>query len=202
MSARALAGISIAGLLVFAATIATQQPLVSSFDPARQMLSEYVHTRLGALAVAGFVAWGISLAAAAGLTIVAASRRGWMARLQAGALLAAAVGILLVACFPTDRGLAAPGVVTEATVAGQVHDAASAGATACVLLAALLGAARFPGRIRTLSLVLLSVALAASAVLLGIGDPLPGLRQRLLLAAACVWQGGWVLFLRGRPLPT
>ena len=45
---------------------------------------------------------------------------------------------------------------------------------------------------RGLSRAVLAVAVIASAVLLAIGDPVDGIRQRILVAAACVWQAALV----------
>ena len=201
MSAKAWIGISTAGLIGFVAVVATQQLLAPNFNPSRQTISEYVHSPPGALMVAGFLAWSVSLAALAGLTnAVGSVRRGsdWMTRLQATALLIAAGAILLVACFPTDRGSEVPGAVTQTTAAGRVHDAASAVATASILVAVLVGAARSRGSVRVLTLLLLSVGTASSVTLLAVGDPAPGVRQRALVATACLWQAVLLFALRRR----
>jgi hypothetical protein len=204
MPIRAWIQISAAGLLVFAVTVATQGIVVGGFDPAEQTISEYVHSA-GATIVVGFLAWSISLLALAGLTFAVArgcSGRDRLTWLQAGALLGAAVGVALLALFPTDRGAEVPGAVTHTTVAGQVHDAASALVAVGILVAAVIGAVRYDGSIRALSLSLVAIGAASSVAMLAIGDPLPGVRQRVLVAAGCLWQAVCLLRLRAEAAAT
>jgi hypothetical protein len=102
----------------------------------------------------------------------------------------------VLACFSTDRGAEAPGLVAHTTSAGQVHDGASAFTALGILVAALLGAVRRSGWIRVLTSVLVAIGLISSLALLAAGDPLAGIRQRALLATACLWQAAWLLALR------
>jgi hypothetical protein len=155
--------------------------------------------------VAGFLAWSFSLLALAGLTLAIAKNGGGgdrSARLQAGALLGAAVGVALLALFPTDRGAEVQAVVTHTTLAGRVHDVASALTTIGLFAAALTGAVRRGGLIRTLTLALMAIGVASSVALLMTGDSSPGIRQRLLVAAGCLWQAVWLLGVRAEDAAT
>jgi Protein of unknown function (DUF998) len=205
MSARAWIWVSATGLLIFVAIVATQGIVVAGFDPSRQEISEYVHSSAGAEMVVGFLAWSLSLLALAGLTAVIARDRGEGNRLtylQIGALLSAAAGVVVLACFPTDRGAEVPGVVTHITASGQVHNAASALATISIFVAALTGAVRRGGSIRVLTLGLLATGILSSVVLLAVGDPLPGIRQRALVAVGCLWQAVWLVSASREASPT
>jgi drug/metabolite transporter (DMT)-like permease len=190
MGLRALTWTSAAGLLIFVVIVATQGIGLAGFDPANQQVSEYVHTSAGALMTFGFLAWAVSLLALAGVTIALAKVEAvrWPPYLQAGALVCAGLGAALLGCFPTDRGAEIAGAITRDTAAGEVHDSASALTTAGIFLAAIASAVRFRGSLRVFTLGLVVVALASTAVFLLIGDPLPGIRQRLLLGAGCLWQ--------------
>ena len=192
-----LTWISAMGLLVFIVAMTVQHALVPNADPAKRMLSEYVHSATGALTVIGFLAWSVSLAALARLTAASRPLHGedLLARLQVAALVVTAAGLLLVGCFPTDRGAETPGAVIHATTTGHIHDAASALVTGGILVAAGIGAARYPGRNRVLTVVLLLIAAASSVCLLALGDPAPGLRQRLLVGIGCLWQVVWLVEL-------
>ena len=204
-SLRAWTWVGVIGLAVFVTVVAAQGVLlVPGFDPGHQEISEYVHSPAGAAMEVGFLCWALSLAALARLT----ARIDWsaggdrLACCQAGALLFAAVAVIVLAIFPTDRGAEVPGVVTHGSLAGQIHDAASASTTLGILVAVLIGAARRGGPIRALSLALLGIAIVSGTVLLVIGDPLPGGRQRALVAAGCLWQAAWLLEMRRDVIPT
>jgi hypothetical protein len=205
MSPRLWTWLSAVGLLLFVAIVAMQGAGVAGFDPAQQQISEYVHSSASAVMVVGFLAWSLSLLILAGLTQASARdhrEEDWPINLQAGALVVAAVGAFLLACFPTDRGVAVPGVVTHASATGQIHDAASALCAASILVAALVGAMRCSGSIRALTAALIATGLASSVVLLAIGDPVPGIRQRVLVAAGCLWQATWLWKLRTEAVAT
>jgi hypothetical protein len=186
------------GLAAFVVIVATQGPLPGvSFDPAHQTISEYAHTSAGVLMTVGFIVWALSWAVLAG-TGSAPSPGSSSTRLlsvQRIAFGGTAVGLVLVACFTTDRGIVQPGVVIRATTGGGLHDEASALVTAGILVAALTGAALVGGRVRTLTLLLMSIAVAADVLMLALGDPLPGIRQRILVTAGCLWQALWLAAL-------
>jgi hypothetical protein len=192
--------VSAAGLAAFVVVVATQSLLAPGFDSARQMISEYVHTSDGPLMTVGFLAWSVSLAALAYLTVVAErwGEDGLMAQAQQACLLVAAVSVLLLACFATDRGAQIPGAVTRATAAGHLHDAASTLASVSLLAAVLIGVRRCHGAAHVPTLLLLALGLASVLVLLAAGDPVPGIRQRALVATACLWQAFWLWELGNR----
>lgn len=198
VTSRVWIAIAAGGLVVFAVVVATQGLLPeASFDPAHQTISEYAHTSAEPLTMIGFIAWALSWAVLAGLSSVPSSGSPslHLLTLQRVAFALTAIGLVLVACFATDRGLVEPGVVTHATTEGRVHDAASALATVGILVAASTGAALVSGRVRTLTLLLTSIAIASDVLLLALGDPLPGIRQRILVTAACLWQVIWLTTL-------
>jgi Protein of unknown function (DUF998) len=176
------------GLAAFLVVVAVQPLLEPSYDPLRQGISEFVHTGAGGLDLFGFLSWAFSLAILAGIVATAPRERGrGRAReAEAAGLGAAAVGLLLVACFATDRGAEAAGEVTHATAAGRIHDLGSALVAAGVLLAVLAEGGR--GADCRLALATIAAAALSSAVLFALGDPLPGLRQRCLVTCACAWQ--------------
>lgn len=186
--------IAAAGLAAFAVVVITQGlvPRVS-FDPLHQTISEYTHTPAGALMPVGFLAWAVSWAVLAGpATPSGGGSTARLSMLQRAAFAGAAVGLVSVACFATDRGLAEPGVVGHTTTEGGIHDAASALVTVSILVAALTGAALRGGRVKALTLLLLSAVCVADVLMLALGDPLPGVRQRILVVAGCLWQALWL----------
>jgi hypothetical protein len=202
VSLRAWIWVAAVGLASFVAIVAMQGVLlIPSFDPGHQQISEYVHSPAGAVMVVGFLCWALSLAVLVGL-IARVDCGDRLAHPQAGALLLAAVAVVVLAIFPTDRGTAIPGVVTHASLTGQIHDAASAATAVGIFVAALVGAARRGGPVRALSLALVGIGIAASIVLLALGDPLPGGRQRVLVAVGCLWQAAWLLEMRLDVTPT
>jgi hypothetical protein len=187
--------VAISGLTAFVAIVATQGLLpAASFDPVHQTISEYAHTSAGALTAVGFIAWALSWTALAGPGSAPSPDRSspQLLTLQRIAFAGAAIGLILVACFPTDRGLVEPGVVLSATTEGRIHDAASALVTVGILVAALTGAVLVGGRVRALTLLLMSIAFATDVLMLALGDPLPGIRQRVLVTAGCLWQALWI----------
>ncbi len=186
------------GLAAFVVIVATQGLLPgASFDPVHQQISEYAHTPAGALMAVGFLAWALSWAVLAGpgsaLPPGSSPRR--LLSGQRIAFATTAIGLVLVTCFATDRGLVQPGVIVHSTTGGEIHDTASALVTAGILVAALTGAALVGGRVRTLTLLLMSIAVAVDVLMLTLGDPLPGIRQRILVIASCLWQGLWLATL-------
>ncbi|MDQ3725651.1 MAG: DUF998 domain-containing protein [Actinomycetota bacterium] len=185
---------SACGLALFLLVVLIQPLLEPAYDPLRQGISEFVHTDAEGLVLAGFLAWASSLAILAGLVVATgqAPDRRRATLLEAAGLGAAVAGLLLVTCFATDRGAEVAGEVTRATTTGRIHDIGSAMVIGGVLLAVMADAAR--RRDPRLAVALLAAAVVASAILFALGDPLPGLRQRCLLACGCFWQA--VVLLR------
>jgi hypothetical protein len=93
---------------------------------------------------------------------------------------------VLVICFATDRGAEVAATVTHRTTPGRIHDVGSALVTASILIAVIADA--FRERSAGLTSAVIAAAVISSALLFALGDPLPGLRQRCLVACACFWQ--------------
>jgi Protein of unknown function (DUF998) len=174
LSATALTGFVLATL--------AEHALNASLSPARHQISEYVHGRAGWLMVAGFVAWAVSLVATAELV------RSWSLALSA-LLGVAAVGFVITAVWATQTsaGELPPGV--ERTTAGRLHDAGSGVASLAMLAAAVVSVRVGPvRRLRRLAIGVIGVAIVADVALLAVGASVGGVRQRVLVLAAVVWQ--------------
>jgi hypothetical protein len=170
-------------LAVFAAVSIAEHLLRPGLDPARHEISEYAHGPGGWAMTAGFAMWAVSLSATAAL--VPADRR-----VLRSLLAVAALGMFVTATWrtQTSAGQLPPGVAR--TAAGRLHDTGS-GLTSLALLAAALLTTRATWvlrRIQRLSAAVVIVAVGASVVLLGVGPEVDGVRQRVLLVCACVWQ--------------
>jgi hypothetical protein len=173
------------GLAAFVAIVGAEHLLDRSLDPATHEISEYVHGSAGGLMVAGVCAWAISLAATAALAT--ASQR---MRPTSIPLWTAAVGLMVTASFATQAsaGHLPPGV--RLGTSGRLHDLGS-GATSLGLFVAAatsIFVARGAKRYRRVTTTLLALAVASDLGLLAIGPAVGGLRQRLLVAAGCLWQ--------------
>jgi hypothetical protein len=155
-----------------------------ALDPATHQVSEYVHAQLGWLMTCGFVLWALSIVVTA--VVVSDAAKG---RALAGALLIAAVGMGVTACFATQTsaGHLPPGVSHSTT--GRLHDIGS-GLASAALIAAVLLSLRLRGRptLRKVTMTLVAVAGPATVLLLVLGSEVAGIRQRLLILTACVWQ--------------
>jgi MFS family permease len=180
---RRLTAIGITGLLVFLVAVIAEHIAKPSLDPATHEISEYVHTPLGWLMTAGFVAWAASLVA----TGVLVDR--WRMRTVSVAMLAAAVGMAITASFATQTSAGRLPRGVAWSVAGRLHNFGS-GLTTLALLAAVLLSLRVQQRpkLRRLSLLLLALALPADLILLVLGSDVAGIRQRVLVAIGCTWQ--------------
>ena len=152
---------------------------------------------------AGFLAWAASLLATAAIVWRAApGRRHPRARVALTVLFViAAAGLALTACFATQTsaGVLPPG--TARSTGGRIHDLASGAAMDALAVAVLVSIAALAQstRFRVLAGALLAISVVATAVLLSIGDPVDGIRQRVLVAAGCAWQLALVLALTAPP---
>lgn len=172
------------GVVVFAVIVAVECAINPALDPARHEVSEYVHARLGPLMTIGFVCWAASLAATSWAVL-----RDTGARLVAAGLGVACAGMLLTASFATQTsaGRLPPGETL--TTVGRLHDIGSGTTTVALLFAAMLSLKSFDGRrFRQQVALLLIVLLCSDIALLAVGPQVSGVRQRILLAGACVWQ--------------
>jgi Protein of unknown function (DUF998) len=175
---------AVCGLAMFAAIVAVECAINPALDPARHEVSEYVHARLGVLMTVGFACWATSLAATSWAVL---TRTG--ARLVAAGLGVACAGMLVTAVFATQTsaGRLPPGETL--TPIGRLHDIGSGTTTVALLFAALLSLRSLKGqRFRRQVALLLIVLLCSDIVLLAVGPQVAGVRQRILLAGASVWQ--------------
>jgi uncharacterized protein DUF998 len=191
--------VALAGLLTFVAIVALQHALVPRLTPDRHTISEYANARASWLMVAGFVAWAASLLATAALVRGdrPATRRAVGHVVLAALLLVAAAGVLLTALFATQTSAGALPPGARLTASGRIHDLASGGVSLALLpavgvsIAALSRRGRFPWT----TAALLVLAIVGGGVLLAVGDPVDGIRQRLLVVVACAWQAALILTL-------
>jgi uncharacterized protein DUF998 len=178
------------GLAVFVTIVTFEHLGVSDLSPATHVISEYANAGDRALMTAGFLAWALSLGAVTLLACV--DRAPGSARNLSIALTTtlgiAATGAAVTACFRTQTSVVPSGV--SRSLAGRLHDLGSGTVTLGLLLAALASAAVFetPRWYRRAALALVIFSVATDAALLAVGPSVGGLRQRVLLAAACTWQ--------------
>lgn len=181
-TARAAAGT----LTVFVTVVMAQHILVPSLDPWRTTVSEYANGPHSELMTVGFVSWTLAFAFSA----VASHRlEGSLNRALAWAFGAACVGGLLVTLFHTQAVYARIPVGESLRATGRLHDAGAA-LIALALSAGLVravGARELPRKVRSVSAVMMAVVLCDYAILLALGDPVPGLRQRIVIAVAVTW---------------
>jgi hypothetical protein len=171
-------------LVLFLFILGLENAINSSLDPTTHRISEYVNGDWGWLMSLGFGSWAFSLAATA-YYLCGFPRGG---PVFAG-LLIAAVGMTITACFATQTsaGRLPPG--ESLTLSGQLHDFGSGLAT-LALAGAVLSSLRLESkRLRRCTAALLVVAIAVG-VLIFAGGEAPGIRQRLLVLFACLWQAG------------
>jgi hypothetical protein len=189
LAAQPIRTAAVAALAVFVLLVAALHVLIPSLAPARYTISEYVKTGAGWIMVLAFVAWATALA----LTAVHISRTGAAIRhprVVAGLLALSSTGVLLAAAFPTQ---AVGGVVPEGvalTMTGRLHDVGSGLVTLAIFAAAAtVGVAHGArSKLERISIGLVVFALVVQVSLLAVGPEVGGIRQRLLVLAACAWQ--------------
>ena len=102
----------------------------------------------------------------------------------------AALGILVVACFPTQTvaSVLPPGV--ERTTTGRLHDLGAFVVMVALFAATLIASStiEWPAWFRRWALALLAFAVIVGGALLAGGDDVGGLRQRLLVLTGCAAQ--------------
>ena len=191
MIERALQLIAWSALGSFIGVVLLQHLVSSELRPDEHVISEYATTDAGPLMVVGFVAWSVAFAATSVLTW----RRGSLIRPDRGSrmlalcLALAAAGALVTAIFETQAVASVVPPGTPRTTAGRLHDGGSGLLSVSLLLAcaASVRAIGFARGFRRTALALLVLAVVADVVLLAVGDPVPGARQRVLVATACGW---------------
>lgn len=175
---------ALGGVLSFLVIVVIEHWVNSSLDPAIHRISEYVNGRWGWLMVVGFAAWASSLAA----TAVWAGERSH-GKGPRPPLLVAAIGMLMTACFATQTSAGQLPPESSLTLSGRLHDLGSGISTVALAVAVLLSLQpKEPQKLRRSTLWLLLVTFALWAILLALGDDAAGVRQRLLVVTACMWQ--------------
>jgi hypothetical protein len=190
--------VALGGLIAFVAIVVLQHLLVPELAPRRNTISEYANANVGWLMVAGFLAWALSLAATADL--VRRDGHSVAHGLLVACIGAAALGMLVTACFPTQTiaGVLPAGV--ERSTAGRLHDLGS-GAVMLALFAASVIALRaiaWPSWFRWWTVGLLALAVVGGGALLTGGQDFGGLRQRLLVTVGCAVQAALLRVLQVR----
>ncbi len=178
-----LRALGVSGILLFLALTAAEHVIRPELSPATHQISEYANGRDGALMTAAFLLWSISLACTGSL-----AWRVGLGRSAGVALFVAAAGIAMTAAWPTQTsaGVLRPGETLGA--AGRLHDIGSGIATFALLLAAIMSLRFCEAGLRRFTAVILAAAIPADIVLLAIGSDVAGIRQRVLVLAACLWQ--------------
>jgi Protein of unknown function (DUF998) len=195
ISSRLVKSVALIGLYGFAALVVIEHLLNLSLDPLRHQVSEYANSPSGDLMAFGFLLWASSLVATAFLV-----EHGRRDHLLAALLAVGALGLVLVALFPTETSGGELPAGAQLTSVGKLHDLGS-GLTSLTLFLSALAVAAGGGsdrRFRRITLALVLTSLALSVVLLLIGPSVGGLRQRLLLLIGCGWQ---LLLLQTLPNP-
>lgn len=190
--------VAVGALVGFVAAVAALHLLEPELAPDRHVISEYVNTEFGPLMTIGFSSWSLSLGLTALVVLESSAGSPRIRHVIAGLLALAATGLVLTACCPTE---AVAGVVPEGhelTTVGRLHDVGS-GLTTTALLAAVVtaGVGWHAGRpLRSLSAGFAVTAITVQVVLLAVGPEVGGIRQRLLLLVACVWQAALLQMVR------
>jgi len=173
-------------LALFIVVLAAEHLLQPGLSPERHRISEYANGSPGWLMTAGFVAWALSLAAAAG-AVRGSELRPVAGRSAVCALLAvAASGALITALFNTGT---IAGVVPHGhhlTTGNHLHDIGSGVLALALWGGALVSLLFHERRLRTWTTGVLTTSVACAVALSTAG--LPGIEQRVLVLLACAWQ--------------
>jgi hypothetical protein len=184
--------VAAAGLALFVSVVGIEHLRATDLNPATHMVSEYANTGDRALMTAGFLAWAVSLAGTALLLRTVAVAVGAPSRVTVLAVLLwlAAAGVLVLAAFHTQTVAGKLPNGLQRSWAGRLHDLGSGIAAAALLLGVLVSAAALarPRWYPKAAIAIAVGAVAADVALLEVGPSVGGWRQRLLLAAACIWQ--------------
>jgi hypothetical protein len=181
-----------AALALFIACLVAAHLLNAGLDPTRHMVSEYANQRSGWVIEAGFCAWAMAL-----LLLAAA---GSAARAVSVLLVIAALGVVVLAAFPTQTSAGTLPAGVARSTGGRLHDLGSDLTTLALVAAAVTSAAAARRRHdppATAMVVVLGLVALATVVGLVIGPSVAGLRQRAMLGGALAW-----LWLLGRRAAT
>jgi hypothetical protein len=176
------------GVFVFATVL--EHFLMPGLSPDRHRISEYANGPSGWLMTAGFAAWAGSLLAVACATLSSPVTPRTVALVVGLLLLIAAAGAAATAAFTTGTSA---GVVLRGhhlTMGNRIHDLGSGVLGVALWGAVLIGAGIGDARLRLASMILLVLAALLAGVLSSGVLDLPGIRQRVLVGLACLWQLG------------
>jgi hypothetical protein len=199
MSLRRLA---VGGVLALIAVVVAEHILAPGLSPLYREVSEYANARYGALMVAGFAAWAASLAATGALASRARGAHRYATVALSALFALASAGLVLTACFhtQTSAGHLPPGVARA--LGGELHNLGSGVALLALTLAVPVSACALDRpRYRAFALYLLVIVVAIAIALLIVGPQVAGLRERCLLAAACIWQLALIRALTETSIP-
>lgn len=170
---------------LFVTVLAVQHLIEPGLSSTQNMISEYANTGSGVVMEIAFAAWGVSWVL---LALIFVRRRWWV---TAAAAVVAAAGATLITAFSTQAVAGHVPAGVARTVAGRLHDlggelllGGALLAAATTMVACLCGGTPLRGG----GTALLVAALIVVGGLLALGDPAPGLRHRVLVAAAVGWQ--------------
>ncbi len=187
------------GVIAFVAITLVEHALVPRLEPAHYMISEYANVGgiAGAAGAVALAAWGGSFLACAALGWAVGANiaeRTVSSRALAALLLMAGLGFIVAAVCPTQAVRGVVPVGEHLRLAGRLHDLGSG-----IGQLSIFGAAIVSGRIfaahrsfhrATVALVATGLLVGPTFAVLGVGDR--GLRQRALVAGACVWELGLI----------
>jgi hypothetical protein len=177
------------GMLGFFAVVLAEHLLRQGLSPASHEISEYANGPHSELMEIGFAAWALSLAAEALLVLWTRRGRALATRLVSGLLLCAAAGIAVTAIFNTQTSAGHLPAGVMYTKAGELHNLGSGLALVALLLATIASIVAFEVHsYRRFTVLLLVGGLGMAGVLLLVGPEVAGVRQRVLLLAALLWQ--------------
>lgn len=177
-------------LIAFVGVVVAQHAIEPGLSAHQHQISEYTNGSAGGAMVAAFLAWAASVL----LTAVVTARSACVvhrpsARAMTALLLLAAAGLVVTACFVTQTVAGELPLGASLGTTGRLHDlgsgAALAAFVACVPLSFV--ALSWPARVRWTAIAVLLSAGAITVGLAALGE-LPGVRQRVLVGAACLWQ--------------
>jgi hypothetical protein len=172
-----------ASLVLFVAAVLAEHLIRPGLSPWRHQISEYANGSAGGLMTVGFFAWAVSLALTSGLLAA-------HARLLSLSIAVGAAGMLLIALFHTQTVAGQLPSGTARTTGGRLHDLGGELLAGGLLVSAALVAVSDHRlrRLRRLALLTVGYFVVVTAGLLLVADSAGGLRQRLVLLAALVWQ--------------
>lgn len=195
-TAKLTRSICLAGLTAFLAALVAEHLMHPGLAPRDHRISEYVNAPWGWVMTIGFI--GSSAALAGTALLVCRSATGRPRSAIAALLIVAAIGIAVVAVFPTQTSAGQLPRGVRLTWTGRAHDLGSAAAFVALLAAAIAGALTDATWRHVVVIGPLLIAGVASLAMALIGVDAPGVRQRVLVLGAVLWLAAAATILAGR----